>query len=277
MNFEDMKVYQLLPEREKGKFVDVYNNYEVSSQDNIKINFNGTEVSLDNLDGIGMRALATVYNSAHDVIRNVPDLDLEDHLFRPRKGDNMYESTTEETRYLLAEQYKLRAFVLENVEKVTSLTFAEIIQSQLPEEIKAWCFTSNKLDVSNHLEEADSYVSTTNNHAKKKIVYKLFKGEVDVAGEKMPVTFVQTYDASTDRMFSLQTYNKITSAKDAAASLIRLPKEMIPHLTSFMRQGEKYLVEYNLPETSPEFAEKMKSERTYLTGEKYWETLEFES
>ena len=67
-------------------------------------------------------------------------------------------------------------------------------------------------------------------------VYTLFKGgygEVELA-------FVRCYCPSTDRMFFLSVDPENTNAKDAIASLYRIPRKLTGDIKYIQRQGERY-------------------------------------
>lgn len=270
------RVTSLLSEDQLEKFNDRLNGYKVDQRDNIVVNFGGTDLEINHLNGIGMRVLRTVYANFKDIWNNVDDLHFEDHLFLERKGKNMFEHVDEPER--IGELYALRNYIFEHIEKVQPLTFGEILEmNDVNEEWKALCFTSNELNVSDYLDEVDNFTSKTKNHKGVPITYTLFKGSIELNGEAYPLTYVRTYDASTDRMFFLQVYNSITKAKDAAASLIRIPEELHSHLTGLYRQGEKYIAEFDIEETDPVFQEKMSTVPRFLSGKQYYDVLKYEA
>lgn len=67
-------------------------------------------------------------------------------------------------------------------------------------------------------------------------VYTLFKGN---AGS-VELAFVRCYCPSTDRMFFLSVSPENNNAKDAIASLYRLPKKLINEIKYINRQGERF-------------------------------------
>jgi len=67
-------------------------------------------------------------------------------------------------------------------------------------------------------------------------VYTLFKGGIN--GEK--VAYVRCYCPSTDRMFFLGVAPENKNAKDAIASLYRIPSKLKSHIKSIARQGERF-------------------------------------
>jgi hypothetical protein len=98
------------------------------------------------------------------------------------------------------------------------------------------------------LKEVDTYVDkkedkfmigTTNSNNVG--VYTLFMGvlERDIVNATY-ISFVRCYCPSTDRMFFLGVEPKYTNAKDAIASLYRIPKKLKNHIKYIQRQGERY-------------------------------------
>ena len=67
-------------------------------------------------------------------------------------------------------------------------------------------------------------------------VYTLFKGEIN--GEE--IAYVRCYCPSTDRMFFLGVDSGYDNAKDAIASLYRIPSKLKNHIKSISRQGERF-------------------------------------
>jgi hypothetical protein len=94
-----------------------------------------------------------------------------------------------------------------------------------------------------HLREIDTYidkktddklVGTTN--SMNIGVYTLFKGNI----LNTDVAYVRCYCPSTDRMFFLGVESKYDNAKDAIASLYRVPKKLKEHIMYIQRQGERF-------------------------------------
>lgn len=71
-------------------------------------------------------------------------------------------------------------------------------------------------------------------------VYTLFKGRVTSSNSNTRVAYVRCYCPSTDRMFFLGTDPKVRTAKDAVASLYRIPKVLVNEIVEIRRQGERF-------------------------------------
>lgn len=294
------KVLKLLTDEQKTEFLYLLENYEVGKEDYINVPYEGTSVQINDLNGMGLRVLKTIYNDVNDLRTNIPDFDLEEYLFRPRIGELVPErkaddplvkyepkGTVEHTMFdyvpstfrgKLGECFGLLKSIEDNFGEAEQLSFTEIVNnSELPEEVKALCFSSSKLDVSDHLSPIDEFVSETNNEKGESLVYTLYKGEVDINGNKCPLTYVKCPDGTTNREFYLQVYNRIDNAKDAAACLVRYPKDMHEHIVAIYRQGDVYPVVFNIPNDTEEFKNKMGSEKIPLFGDEYFSKLVYES
>lgn len=67
-------------------------------------------------------------------------------------------------------------------------------------------------------------------------VYTLFKGRIN----ETEVSYVRCYCPSTDRMFYLGVEPSNKNAKDAIASLYRVPRKLKNHIKYINRQGERF-------------------------------------
>lgn len=106
-------------------------------------------------------------------------------------------------------------------------------------------------------------------------VYTLFKGRisgVSISNKNgrgneghLDLAFVRCYCFSTDRMFFLGCDPAHNNAKDAIASLYRIPRKMKPHLKYINRQGERF---------SSTFTEEGKVLRNALSKEDFSDLVE---
>ena len=105
-------------------------------------------------------------------------------------------------------------------------------------------------------------------------VYTLFKGEIN--NEK--IAYVRCYCPSTDRMFFLGVDDVHNNAKDAIASLYRIPFKLKKHIKSISRQGERFST--ILTEEGNNVLNSMTKEEiednTYLSGSDYFKLMQYE-
>ena len=135
--------------------------------------------------------------------------------------------------------------------------------------------------LSKNLKEIDSYVD---NKDKKYLegttggmnigVYTLFSGEVN--DEK--ISYVRCYCPSTDRMFFLGVDPIHKTAKDAIASLYRIPSKLKNEIETINRQGERFSTTftekgYNILESMDK---KDIENLTNINGSEYFKLIKYE-
>lgn len=107
-------------------------------------------------------------------------------------------------------------------------------------------------------------------------VYTLFKGVIDGT----EVAYTRCYCPSTDRMFFLGVNPIHTEAKNAIASLYRVPKKLKKHIKYIQRQGERFSTVFDEKGTEMLRQNKLTKEEiadtVTLTGNEYFSLLKFE-
>jgi len=103
-------------------------------------------------------------------------------------------------------------------------------------------------------------------------VYTLYKGEIN--GNK--IAYIQCYCPSTDRMFFLGVEPKHTKAKDAIASLYRVPTIVKDEIKTISRQGERFFTAF-----TEKGYDKLKStseikEYSTISGDEYFSKMRYE-
>ena len=107
-------------------------------------------------------------------------------------------------------------------------------------------------------------------------VYTLYKGEIN--GEN--VAYVRCYCPSTDRMFFLGVDDNHTKAKDAIASLYRVPKVLSKHIDYVQRQGERFSTVFT--EEGSKILNSLKQQKnseieyTTISGDEYFSKMRYE-
>lgn len=105
-------------------------------------------------------------------------------------------------------------------------------------------------------------------------VYTLFKGQIN----RERIAYIRCYCPSTDRMFFLGVDNKYKTAKDAIASLYRIPLKLKPYIKSVSRQGERFstILTDQGKKVLKTLSEKEISNMTNLTGNDYFRLIKYE-
>lgn len=170
-----------------------------------------------------------------------------------------------------------------------TLTFEDLIK-QDNEEVKAAILSyieENKGSegvyrfISEHLKEVDTYVDKKPEQYLEGTtggmdigVYTLYKGTV--GGLRM--AYVRCFCPSSDRLFFLSVHPDNNNAKDAIASLYRVPKKLANHIKYIQRQGERFSTVFD--EAGRKKLSKMTKEELSdlvpISGNEYFEKMRYE-
>ena len=131
-----------------------------------------------------------------------------------------------------------------------------------------------QVDTYTDKKSPEKLVGTTNNTNIG--VYTLFKGTI--LDEE--VAYIRCYCPSTDRMFFLGVESIFNNAKDAIASLYRVPKKLKTHIKYIQRQGERFSTVFdvfgtNLLKNSLLSKEDIQETET-ISGDEYFEKMQYE-
>ena len=136
---------------------------------------------------------------------------------------------------LLNKQYKLENFIAEKNEEIKAACLFFMREKWGEDYVIAF--------FADHLKEIDTYVDKKQEHYLKGTnggmnigVYTLFKGNIN----NIQLSYVRCYCPSSDRMFYLGVDPKQTNAKDAIASLYRVPACLKSHIKEIRRQGKMF-------------------------------------
>jgi len=107
-------------------------------------------------------------------------------------------------------------------------------------------------------------------------VYTLFKGNIN----NIDIAYVRCYCPSTDRMFFLGVDPDNDNAKDAIASLFRVPSILKDNIKSISRQGEKFSIifddETNQKLKNNEYSKEELNTYTTVSGDEYFSLMKYE-
>ncbi len=186
-------------------------------------------------------------------------------------GVNIVDSLWEK---LQADTYTFEDFVKETNEEVKNAVITFFMEKYGNEYVFRF--------LSENLKEVDTYVDKKSEQYLKGTtmgmnvgVYTLFKGQMG----NTELAFVRCYCPSTDRMFFLGVDPETNdNAKDAIASLYRVPEKLKKHIKYIQRQGERFTTVFDekgnqLMKTLP------KEDLTNLvpvSGDEYFELMTYE-
>lgn len=185
-------------------------------------------------------------------------------------GRNIPESTFIK---LKEDKYTIEDFIKEQNEEIKSASIA-YLQEVKGDDFLVTFFKENLKEIDTFVDKKDEkYLKGTTNGMNVG-VYTLFKGEINNTN----IAYVRCYCPSTDRMFFLGVSSEYNNAKDAIASLYRIPKKLKPYIQEINRQGErfstcltqegKYLVK-TLPKKDIE-------DLISITGDEYFSKIKYE-
>jgi hypothetical protein len=135
--------------------------------------------------------------------------------------------------------------------------------------------------ISDNLKEVDTYTDKKGEQFLKGTtgsmnigVYTLFKGSVN----NINLAFVRCYCPSTDRMFFLCVSDENTNAKDAIASLYRIPAKLKSEISYIQRQGERYstVLTGNGKKVLSELTKEETADLVPISGNEYFSKIKYE-
>lgn len=170
-------------------------------------------------------------------------------------------------------------FVEQAWDYVTKFNVEDVMDQRIitNQEQRALCLSLPEMaaELRNYLNKIDTYVDTRDEENPS--VYTLYQSEENFLGLDTAVSYISCVCPSTGRSFMLSCENKHTNAKDAIASLLMIPERLVPHIDQISRQGEIFVVTFDIEVESQEFKDKLTSERVGLPGELYFSKLVYES
>lgn len=132
-------------------------------------------------------------------------------------------------------EYTFEDFSIENNEEVKSAIIS-FYQQEFGDEFLFRFFSKNLKEVNVFVDKKKiKYLEHTTNGMNIG-VYTLFKGKIN----NIDIAYIRCFCPSTDRMFFLGVDSSNTNAKDAIASLYRIPKILVSEIETISRQGEKF-------------------------------------
>ena len=136
---------------------------------------------------------------------------------------------------LKEDKYTIDDFTKESNEEVKSTCIA-YLQEVKGDDFIINFFRDNLKEVNTYVDKKESKYLEGTTKGMNVGAYTLFKGNINGVN----IAYVRCYCPSTDRMFFLGVNSEHTNAKDAIASLYRVPKKLCNEIKAINRQGERY-------------------------------------
>lgn len=169
--------------------------------------------------------------------------------------------------------FKIEDFIKENNEEYKSTCIA-MIQEKYGDEYLVNFFGKYLTEIDTYVDKKkeDFLIGTTN--GMNVGVYTLFKGKINNEN----IAYVRCYCPSSDRMFFLGVDSKYKNAKDAIASLYRIPSKLKSHIKSISRQGERFstVLDEQGKEILTSLSDKEIADTSGLDGEAYFKLMQYE-
>ena len=169
--------------------------------------------------------------------------------------------------------FKIEDFINETNEEYKSTCIA-FIQEKYGDEYLVDFFRKYLTEVDTYVNKKDDKYMQGTTKGMNVGVYTLFKGNINNEN----IAYVRCYCPSTDRMFFLGVDSEYSTAKDAIASLYRIPKKLKSHIKSISRQGERYST--ILTEDGNNILKVLKKNEiedvSGIDGELYFELMQYE-
>ena len=264
------------PEEE---LVKAFCNVDMEPDMKFILTYDTTTVLVDCKDPKMLRCMKTLWGTWGEIIAENPDMQVYylNHEKLDEVGNTRYDVVEKEERPNIMVFYRMYHQWKYIWPSLGTITLEEVIEDDtISQEIKSMLFSLPSMNLTDRLTKVDTYVhEATQNGERLNGVYDLFKGTL----MDIPCTYVRTWDASTDRMFCLAVDESITKARDAAPWLMTMPRDLIPHIKTICRQGEKFTVTWDTPEfqRSEAYAKKMKSPPEHIPADIYWSKMTFET
>jgi hypothetical protein len=170
-------------------------------------------------------------------------------------------------------QYTLQDFLSEEDEEIKSACVSYLQETEGDGYLVNF-FRDNLKEVDTYVDrKSEEYLEGTTKGMNVG-VYTLFKGTIN----EVDIAYVRCYCPSTDRMFFLGVSSEHRTAKDAIASLYRVPRILKQHIKEINRQGERYSTTFTDEGTA--VMKGMTKEQTEdlvsITGEEYFAKMKYE-
>ncbi|MBF0651686.1 hypothetical protein IR083_22975, partial [Dysgonomonas sp. GY75] len=175
---------------------------------------------------------------------------------------------------LINNEYTFESFVKEGNEEMKAAVLSFIEEKNGSEALFRF--------ISANIKEVDSYTDKKEDKYLKGTtggmnvgVYSLFKGRIN---NNIDLAFVRCYCPSTDRMFFLSVNPSNKNAKDAIASLYRVPKKLAKEIEYIQRQGERFSTVFtdNGKELLESLSETDIADLTHISGDRYFKLMKYE-
>jgi hypothetical protein len=174
---------------------------------------------------------------------------------------------------IINQKYTIEDFINEPNEEQKSTCIA-LMQEKFGDEHLVRFFSKYLKEIDTFVDKKDEKYLIGTTGGMNVGVYALFKGEIN----NEDVAYIRCYCPSSDRMFFLGVDSDHNNAKDAIASLYRIPLKLKNHIKGISRQGERYSTTLTGKgkEILKSLSENEIADVTNITGSEYFNLIKYE-
>lgn len=174
---------------------------------------------------------------------------------------------------LSLKEYTFNDWIREESEEVKSAILA-FMEERWGSEYLFRFISDNLKEVDTYTDKKDDIYLEGTTRGMNIGVYTLFKGQLN----NINMAFIRCYCPSSDRMFFLCVDAKNQNAKDAIASLYRVPAKLKNEIKYIQRQGERFSTVFT--ETGNSILKSMPKEEienlVHISGDEYFKKMRYE-
>jgi hypothetical protein len=169
--------------------------------------------------------------------------------------------------------YLISDFIKENDEEIKSACIA-YLQEVNGDNYLINFFRQNLKEIDTYVDRKEFQYLEGTTKGMNIGVYTLLKGVIN----NVNIAYVRCYCPSTDRMFFLGVSSVYNNAKDAIASLYRVPKLLCKEIKDIKRQGERYSTTFTTKgiEILKNISKKEAEDLVSITGHEYFSKIKYE-
>ena len=186
------------------------------------------------------------------------------------KGRNIPKELFEK---LKSDNYTFEDFAKEQDEEIKSACIAFMEETKGADYLVSF-FRDYLKEVDTYLDKKDEEYLVGTTGGMNVGVDTLFKGNINNTN----IAYVRCYCPSTDRMFFLGVHSDYNNAKDAIASLYRVPRKIKDDIKSINRQGERFSTSFteNGLKKLKSLDKKDIEDLVPITGDEYFKLIKYE-
>ena len=172
---------------------------------------------------------------------------------------------------LSKKEYTSEDFFKEDNEEIKSVCIA-FMQQEFGDDYVFNFLRQNLKEINTYVDKKDDALLEGTTRGMNVGVYTLFKGEIN----NVEISYIRCYCPSTDRMFFLGVDPIHNNAKDAIASLYKIPRKVKPFIKEINRQGERFSTILTNNSILDSLTKEDVNDIVSITGDEYFTLMKYE-